>query len=50
MNKTGQTLYVETNILSAAEPGDYCQNYEIIPGGLASKRKPDYMICKILTV
>lgn len=35
MNKTGQTLYVETNILSATEPGDYCQNYEIIPGGLA---------------
>ena len=35
MNKTDQTLYVETNIVSAAEPGDYCQSYEIIPGGLA---------------
>ena len=35
MNKTDQTLYVETNIISAAEPLDYCHSYEIIPGGLA---------------
>lgn len=35
MNKTAQTLYVETNIISAADPGDYCQGYEIIPGGLS---------------
>ena len=35
MNKTDRTLYVETNIVSAAEPDDYCQSYEIIPGGLA---------------
>ena len=35
LNKTDQTLYVETNIVSAAEPGKYCQSYEIIPGGLA---------------
>ena len=35
MNKTNQTLYVQTNIVSAAEPGDYCQSYEIIPGGMA---------------
>ena len=35
MNKTNLTLYVETNIISAAEPGDYCQSYEIIPGGMA---------------
>ena len=51
MNKTDQTLYVETNIVSAAEPGDYCQSYEIIPGGLAgianTETKPEEGAIKI---
>ena len=33
MNKTDQTLYVETNIVSAAEPGDYSKTYELSAGG-----------------
>ena len=35
MNETDQTLYVKTNIVSAAEPGDYCPSYEMIPGSIA---------------
>ena len=43
MNKTDQTLYVETNVRSASEPGDYSRNYEIIPGGMAGIANTDIM-------